>query len=113
MELTHEEFAMKVFNAMFSGSLVAAAACAGCASPLGMAVPKVPESLRPPADQVLFAELRATGVQTYVCAAAKGGSGGFEWTFKAPEAVLVDRSGRAMGRHYAVLRGSRMTAAPL
>jgi hypothetical protein len=25
----------------------------------------------------------------------------YEWQFRAPEAVLVDRSGRSLGRHYA------------
>jgi hypothetical protein len=66
----------------------------GCASPL-------PAALSPPPGHVLTHVLRADGVQIYECAAAKERDGVFAWSFKAPEAVLVDAaSGRAMGRHY-------------
>jgi Protein of unknown function (DUF3455) len=61
----------------------------------------IPEALRPPAGQVLALEARATGVQIYECKAAKDDASQFSWTLKAPEADLKDRSGKAVGKHYA------------
>jgi len=40
-------------------------------------------------------------VQVYECAPKPDGSGEHEWAFRAPEAALVDRSGRSLGKHYA------------
>ena len=40
----------------------------------------------------------AVGVQIYGCQAA---TGGYAWTFQAPEATLVDHRGRAVIKHYA------------
>ena len=57
--------------------------------------------LRPPVDQVVFLEALATGVQIYECASKPDQPSMFEWTFKAPEAALVDRSGLSIGKHYA------------
>ena len=57
-----------------------------------------PVALRPPAGQVLALELLARGVQIYECAEAQGG---YAWTFKAPEAALFYRGGRAAGLHHA------------
>ena len=62
--------------------------------------PEVPASLRPPAGQVLHLEALASGVQIYDCAAKPDGSG-LAWAFRAPEATLVDRAGKPLGKHYA------------
>jgi Protein of unknown function (DUF3455) len=84
---------------MFCGVL------AGCADspakgPSASAV-STPETLRPPADQVLALEANATGVQIYECTASRDQPGRFEWVFKAPEAELFDETGRKVGKHYA------------
>jgi hypothetical protein len=50
-----------------------------------------------PQGSVLLLELVADGVQIYTCAAKEGG---FEWSFKAPEAALFDRQGRQIGTHF-------------
>jgi len=56
--------------------------------------------------------LDARGVQIYECQAADGALG---WAFKAPEATLFDRDGKAVGSHYAgptwesTLDGSKIT----
>jgi uncharacterized protein DUF3455 len=63
------------------------------------APPDVPPALRPPAGQSLYLEALATGVQIYEC--ARKPDSAYEWTFKAPEASLADRSGRSLGKHYA------------
>src|SRR5215470_2012550 len=56
------------------------------------------EAVPPPPGSVLLSELLADGVQIYTCEAK---SGGFEWSFKAPEANLFDRQGRQVGTHFA------------
>lgn len=61
---------------------------------------QAPDSLKPPAGQVLFLEALASGVQIYDCAAKPDGDG-FAWKFRAPEATLADRDGKPIGRHYA------------
>jgi hypothetical protein len=71
-----------------------------CAISLAVSPPETPESLRPPADQVLALEANATGVQIYECSANKDQPERFEWVFKAPEAELSDRTGRKLGKHY-------------
>jgi Protein of unknown function (DUF3455) len=50
-----------------------------------------------PEGSALLLELVADGVQIYTCAAKEGG---FEWSFKAPEASLFDRQGRQVGTHF-------------
>ena len=64
-----------------------------------LAPPEVPEALRPPAGQSLYLEALATGVQIYECSQKSDSS--YEWSFKAPEASLADRSGHSLGKHYA------------
>jgi hypothetical protein len=73
----------------------------GCASSPALTPPEVPQALRAPADQTLFAEAKASGVQIYECAAKADDPSKFEWAFRTPEAALVDREGRTLGKHYA------------
>ena len=61
----------------------------------------VPDVLKVSAAQELSLEVQATGVQIYECKASKDEPTRFEWVFKAPEAVLLDRAGKKIGRHYA------------
>src|SRR5882672_10712927 len=70
----------------------------GCAT---VALPDIPASLRPPAGQSVFLEALASGVQIYECASKSDEPSTYEWVFRAPEAALVDRSGRSLGKHYA------------
>ncbi len=64
-------------------------------------MPKVPETLNAPANQVLSLETQAAGVQIYECKASKDDPTRFDWVFKAPEADLFDSAGKNIGRHYA------------
>ena len=84
----------------YSFSMLGAAifALSGCSAVQAPTSRDVPAALSAPGDQVMFLEALATGVQIYECA-PKSGSG-YEWVFKAPEAPLVDRSGRSLGKHY-------------
>ena len=53
----------------------------------------------PPVGASLVLEVHADGVQIYACEAK--GDNSFAWTFKAPEATLVDRQGHPAGSHFA------------
>jgi len=66
-----------------------------------IALPDVPATLHPPAGQVVYLEALATGVQIYECVSKPDAPSTYEWAFRAPEAALVDRSGRSLGKHYA------------
>src|SRR5258706_16440122 len=70
----------------------------GCAT---IALPDIPATLLPPAGQVVYLEALASGAQIYECASKPAEPSTYEWVFRAPEAVLVDRSGRSLGKHYA------------
>lgn len=61
-------------------------------------MPMKAEEVPPPAGAPLVLEALADGVQIYVCEARDNG---FTWTFKAPEATLVDHQGRPAGSHFA------------
>jgi hypothetical protein len=58
----------------------------------------LPSSIKPGADLAVYLEARAIGVQIYTC--GKDDAGAWTWTFKAPEAVLIDPQERPLGKHY-------------
>lgn len=91
---------MATFDATGVVSGLAALAAAACTAPPTRPALNVPESIRAPASQVLFWQARATGVQIYECAARADQPATFEWTFRAPEANLVDPTGKPIGQHY-------------
>ena len=78
-----------------------AAILAGCAASNVVTNPLVPDNLRVPDTQMLSLVTPATGVQIYECSASKTDPTRFEWAFKAPQADLLDGSGRKIGKHYA------------
>lgn len=58
----------------------------------------IPAKLAPPAGAQLIGTYAAKGVQIYVCSANNGAN---EWTFKAPDAQLIDAKGKPFAKHYA------------
>jgi len=82
-------------------ALWSAALTVGCANGPTIPPPDVPAQLRAPADQSVFLEALATGVQIYECTSKPDQPSKFEWTLRAPEAALADRSGHSIGKHYA------------
>jgi hypothetical protein len=76
-----------------------AAACGGGTPPL--APDAVPESLRPPADELMTLKAHAKGVQIYSCRTAKDDIARYEWALLGPEATLTDPAGRKVARHFA------------
>jgi hypothetical protein len=73
----------------------------GCASDFSVAQLKIPVELSAPSEQALYLESYATGVQIYECTSKTNAPNLFEWTFRAPEAVLTGDWGHVIGKHYA------------
>ncbi len=65
---------------------------------LSAQTPDIPQELRPPDGLVLSERLQAEGRQVYVC---QNAANAYTWKLKAPEATLVDVSGKPAGRHFA------------
>ena len=61
--------------------------------------PEVPESLTAPAGEELILVAHAKGTQIYTCQA--GADQKFSWVLKAPEADLMDATGKKIGHHFA------------
>jgi hypothetical protein len=74
-------------------------ACASAQPPTS--VVRVPDKLKPGANESLAIIVPAKGVQIYECRARKDQVGEYEWAFVAPEADLFDARGNRIGRHYA------------
>jgi hypothetical protein len=72
---------------------------------------RVPQQLRPPANEQLLLQVHARGAQVYTC---KSDGAQFTWTLKAPDAQLFDKDGKPFGKHFAgpsweAVDGSRVT----
>jgi hypothetical protein len=63
--------------------------------------PRVPDSLKAPEGQVVLLKAQGHGVQIYTCKASANDPNSFAWSFKAPEADLIDARGNNIGRHSA------------
>ncbi len=63
------------------------------------APPEVPESLKAPAGQEVILVAYAKGTQIYVC--QQGSDEKYVWVFKAPEAELMDATGKKIIQHSA------------
>ena len=53
-------------------------------------------AVEPPQGSAPLLEVRAEGVQIYICESKQAG---FEWKYKMPEANLFDKQGRQIGIH--------------
>jgi hypothetical protein len=81
--------------------LCGALAARGGAGRSHVAASGVPANLVPPDGQVQQAVLLGIGAQVYTCQASAMASSGYEWTFTAPAAVLLDDAGAIAGTHFA------------
>jgi len=73
---------------------------AACASPQApRSTVKIPDTLKPGANESLAMIVAAKGVQIYECRARRDSGSGYESA--APEADLFDANGNRIGRHYA------------
>lgn len=69
-----------------------------CARPMFAQVPTAPAALKVPEGQRLSFQAHGTGVQVYECMKKDAE---YAWTLRAPDARLVDREGKTVGRHFA------------
>jgi Protein of unknown function (DUF3455) len=65
----------------------------------GIPPPDVPEELKPPPREHVVLRTHAAGLQIYVCGHDQRGAA--QWRLKAPQAVLRDGNGVAIGEHTA------------
>ena len=112
---------------IFKTSLATTAALALTACASGMGTPArqmysqsgLPMAVQVPAGQRVAMETVGVGQITYECRAKKDMAGQFEWVFAGPDARLLDRGGRQVGRYYGPpatwesLDGSKLTATQL
>lgn len=90
---------------LFVGAAAAAVLVGALAAGSGMglshaAQDEVPANLVPPQGQMMQRVLLGIGAQVYACKASAMASSGFEWTFVAPAAVLLDEAGAIAGTHF-------------
>ena len=101
----------------------AAATLAGCASTSMMMKPydqaMLPAAVQVPAGNKVAMETVGVGEITYECRAKAGMAGQHEWVFVGPDAKLMDRGGKQVGRYYGPpatwenMDGSKVTATQL
>ncbi len=98
------------------------AACGSMSSPSsGMAFSQasLPASIQVPAGNKVAWETVGKGDITYECKDKAGMPGQVEWTFAGPDAKLMDRSGKQVGKYYGppatweANDGSKLTATQL
>jgi len=84
-----------------SASVLTLAAC-GTMAPQAPAFnqAQLPAAVQVPAGNRVAMETVGAGQITYECRAKKDMAGQFEWVFVGPDAKLMDRSGKVVGRYY-------------
>jgi len=79
----------------------------------------LPTTVQVPAGNKVALETVGLGEITYQCTAKKDMAGQFEWVFVGPDARLLDRSGKQIGKYYGppatweAKDGSKLTAVQL
>jgi len=81
-------------------SLLSACGSMGPAKPMMFSQAALPDAVKVPAGQKVAMETVGVGDITYECREKQAAAGQFEWVFVGPNAVLNDRSGKAVGKYY-------------
>jgi len=111
---------------LFKTTLAAAAALALTACASNMSAPAMmysqaglPDAVKVPAGNKVAMETVGVGQITYECRAKASMAGQFEWVFVGPDAKLLDRAGKQVGKYYGppatweASDGSKFTATQL
>ena len=111
---------------LFKSTLAAAAALALTACASHMSAPammysqaSLPDAVKVPAGNKVAMETVGVGQITYECRTKANMAGQFEWVFVGPDARLLDRSGKQVGKYYGppatweAMDGSKFTAIQL
>ena len=103
-------------------ALIGLTACAGNATKMPdkmAAAAMVPETMQVPAGHKVAMETVGVGMITYQCRVKKDTAGQYEWVFAGPDAKLMDRSGKQVGKYYGppatwqAMDGSKITGKQL
>jgi hypothetical protein len=101
----------------FAATTVAAlAACASAPMMKPYDQMSLPAAVQVPAGHKIAMETVGVGEITYECRAKANMAGEFEWVFVGPDAKLMDRSGKQVGRYFGPpatwenMDGSKITA---
>jgi hypothetical protein len=93
------------------------AACSGMgAKPPMYSQASLPDAVKVPAGHAVVMETVGAGDITYECRAKANTPGQHEWVFVGPDAKLMDRTGRQVGKYYGPpatwesMDGSKLTA---
>lgn len=93
------------------------AACSGMgAKPPMYSQAGLPDAVKVPAGHAVAMETVGAGDITYECRAKANMPGQYEWVFVGPDARLMDRAGKQVGKYYGPpatwesMDGSRLTA---
>ncbi|MYM65840.1 DUF3455 domain-containing protein [Pseudoduganella sp. FT55W] len=78
-------------------AVLSLSACAGAPK---FSQQSLPEAVQVPAGHRVAMETVGAGEITYECKAKKDAADQFEWAFIGPDAVLSDRSGKAVGKYF-------------
>ncbi len=90
----------RTLTAIAAASLLSACAMSGGSMSMpSSAQTGVPETVKVPTGHRAVMETVGVGEITYECRAKKDMAGAFEWVFVGPEARLMDRSGKDVGRY--------------
>jgi hypothetical protein len=93
---------MIIKTTLAATAALALSACASnmAAPAMGFSQASLPASVQVPAGHRVAMETVGVGQITYECRAKKDMAGQFEWVFVGPDASLMDRAGRQVGRYY-------------
>jgi hypothetical protein len=84
---------------ILAGAIIGIAAMTQSAFAQAPALADLPAAIKPAEGLSVYRTAHAVGAQIYTC--TKNDAGVWTWTFKAPEAVLVDPQEKLLGKHYA------------
>jgi hypothetical protein len=107
---------VRLILATSTAALVAACASSPMAGSRMFDQAALPAAVQVPAGHRVAMETVGAGEITYECRSQAGAAGGHEWVFVGPDARLVERGGKQVGRYYGPpatwenLDGSRLTA---
>ncbi len=100
-------------------SLTACASNMSAPAPMMYSQAALPAAVQVPAGNKVAMETVGVGEITYECRAKANMPGQFEWVFAGPDAKLMDRSGKQVGKYYGPpatwesMDGSKFTATQL
>ena len=111
---------MMIRTAIATAAVALIAAC-GSITPVmpSYSQAALPATVQVPAGHKVAFETVGVGEITYQCSAKKDMAGQFDWVFVSPEARLLDRSGKQIGKYYGPpatwesMDGSKLTAVQL